>query len=109
MRLLSRGKLPLRVGTDPISKNRPRTTPTANSWRRRSPDPGHVFINHTKEFEFFTGVNDKLVKYAADAGYRREIMAHDPPTATDARSTRYTVSRRSDSKTNRSTLFSGAP
>ncbi len=74
MRLLSRGRLPLRVGTDPISK------PALNDVDREFlakavTGPGHVFINHTKDFEFFTGVNDKLVRYAADAGYRREIMA----------------------------------
>jgi hypothetical protein len=74
MRLLSRGTLPLRVGTDPISK------PALNDVDREFlaktvTGPGHVFINHTKDFEFFTGVNDKLVRYAADAGYRREIMA----------------------------------
>jgi hypothetical protein len=77
MRLLSRGKLPLRVGTDPITK------PVLNDADREFlantiSGAGHVFINHTKDFEFFTGVNDKLVKYAADAGYRREIMAVIP-------------------------------
>ena len=72
MRLLSRGKLPLRVGTDPITKR------TSRRDLQDLADPGHVFINHTKDFEFFTGVNDKLVKYAADAGYRREVMAVIP-------------------------------
>jgi hypothetical protein len=40
--------------------------------------PDYIFINHTKDFTFFPGVNDKLVKYAADNGYRREIMAVIP-------------------------------
>jgi 4-amino-4-deoxy-L-arabinose transferase-like glycosyltransferase len=74
MRLLSRGKLPLRVGTDPIAK------PALDAADREYLAPtiagaGHVFINHTKDFEFFPGINDKLVKYAADAGYRRQVMA----------------------------------
>ena len=74
MRLLSRGKLPLRVGTDPISKT------ASNDADREYLDrtisgPGHVFINHTKDFEFFPGVNDKLVQFASGIGYRREIMA----------------------------------
>jgi Dolichyl-phosphate-mannose-protein mannosyltransferase len=64
MRLLSRGKLPLRVGPDPA------TSPELK--------PDHIFINHTKDFTFFPGVNEKLVKYAADNGYRREIMAVIP-------------------------------
>ena len=77
LRLLSRGKLPLRVGTDPISK--PDLTDADREFLARMiSEPDHVFINHTKDFEFFTGVNDKLVKYAADAGYRREIMAVIP-------------------------------
>jgi len=72
LRLLDRGKLDLRVGTDPISRKQ------LNDQDRQflanmigSPD--HVFINHTKEFAFFPGVNDKLVKYAETAGYRRIV------------------------------------
>ncbi|MEO8592767.1 MAG: glycosyltransferase family 39 protein [Candidatus Solibacter sp.] len=73
MRLLSRGKLPLRVGTDPISK--PQLDDADREFLERTiSGQGHLFINHTKDFEFFAGVNDKLVKYAAGAGYRREIL-----------------------------------
>jgi 4-amino-4-deoxy-L-arabinose transferase-like glycosyltransferase len=77
MRLLSRGELPLRVGTDPITK--PAFDDADREFLARTiSGSGHVFINHTKDFEFFTGVNEKLVKYAADAGYRREVMAVIP-------------------------------
>jgi 4-amino-4-deoxy-L-arabinose transferase-like glycosyltransferase len=77
LRLLSSGKLPLRVGTDPI--NKPALDDTDRQYLARTiSEPGHVFINHTKDFEFFPGVNDKLVKYAADAGYRRQVMALIP-------------------------------
>lgn len=77
LRLLNRGKLPLRVGTDPISK------PDLNDSDREFlakmiGEPDHVFINHTKEFEFFQNVNTKLVDYAAAAGYRRQIEAVIP-------------------------------
>jgi 4-amino-4-deoxy-L-arabinose transferase-like glycosyltransferase len=77
LRLLNRGKLPLRVGTDPITK------PELNAADREFlgkmlSSPDHLFINHTKPFEFFTGVNDKFVKYAADAGYRREVLTVIP-------------------------------
>ena len=76
-RLLSRGKLPLRVGTDPI--NKPALGDADREYLSRTISaPGSVFINHTKDFEFFPGVNGKLVKYAADAGYRREVMAVIP-------------------------------
>jgi 4-amino-4-deoxy-L-arabinose transferase-like glycosyltransferase len=77
MRLLTRGKLPLRVGTDPINKAA-LDQADREFLARVIAGPGHVFINHTKNFEFFAGVNDKLVKYAADAGYRRELMAVIP-------------------------------
>jgi 4-amino-4-deoxy-L-arabinose transferase-like glycosyltransferase len=74
LRLLSSGKLPLRVGTDPI--NKPWLDDADRQYLARTiGDPGQVFINHTRNFEFFPGVNDKLVEYAARAGYRREVMA----------------------------------
>jgi hypothetical protein len=76
-RLLSRGKLPLRVGTDPIAKqalddvDREYLAQTISG-------AGNVFINHTKDMEFFPGINDKFVKYASEAGYRREVLAVIP-------------------------------
>ena len=77
MRLLSRGELPLRVGTDPITK--PAYDQTDREFLARTiSDPEHLFINHTKEFEFFGGVNDKLVKYAAAAGFHREVLTTIP-------------------------------
>jgi hypothetical protein len=74
LRLLSTGKLPLRVGTDPINKSS-LDDADRQYLARTIGDPGQVFINHTRNFEFFPGVNDKLVEYAARAGYRREVMA----------------------------------
>jgi Dolichyl-phosphate-mannose-protein mannosyltransferase len=72
LRLLDRGKLPLRIGTDPITK--PELTDGDREFLAQViSSPEHVFINHTKDFEFFAGVNDKLVKYAETAGYRRQI------------------------------------
>jgi hypothetical protein len=77
LRLLSRGKLPLVVGTDPFVR------PAHNDAERdflanAISEPDHIFINHTKNFEFFEGVNDQFVKYAAAAGYRREVIAVIP-------------------------------
>src|SRR5260370_18653955 len=61
LRLLNRGKLKLRVGTNPISK--PELTGEDREFLQRMiGDSGHVFINHTRDFEFFEGVNAKLVK-----------------------------------------------
>ena len=73
LHLLNRGKLPLRWGTDPITK-RELNDADREFLAKMISSPDHLFINHTKDFEFFLGVNDKLVKYAADAGYRREVL-----------------------------------
>ena len=73
LRLLSRGKLPLSVGTDPIAKHE-LNDDDRQFLNKMISSPDHLFINHTREFEFFAGVNDKLVRFAADAGYRREVL-----------------------------------
>ena len=77
LRLLNRGKLPLNVGTDPIRKSE--LSPEDRDYvKRMISAPDHVFIAHTKDYEFFEGVNARLLKYAADAGYERETMAVIP-------------------------------
>jgi 4-amino-4-deoxy-L-arabinose transferase-like glycosyltransferase len=77
LRLLNRGKLPLNVGTDPIAK--PELSRDDRDYLKGViSEPSHVFIAHTKEYEFFQGVNAKLLKYAAEAGYEREMMAVIP-------------------------------
>jgi hypothetical protein len=77
LRLLNRGKLTLRVGTDPISK--PELTDADREFLAvMIGRPDHLFINHTKDFEFFTGVNAKLVAYAEAAGYQRRVEAVIP-------------------------------
>jgi hypothetical protein len=43
-------------------------------------DPGAVFIAHTKDFEDFPQVNNKLVKFARGIGYQRQMMAVIPDT-----------------------------
>ena len=42
---------------------------------RQISEPDHLFLNHTRDWEFFRGVNDRLVDYAARSGYRREVLA----------------------------------
>ena len=77
LRLLNRGKLPLNVGTDPIRK--PELSPgDRDDLKRMISEPGHVFIAHTQDYEFFQGLNAKLVNYAAKSGYEREMMAVIP-------------------------------
>lgn len=74
LRMLNRGKLPLRVGSDPLTK------PQLNADDRqlvlsRISEAGSVFVGHPDELELFTGVNAKLRALAAEAGYRREMLA----------------------------------
>jgi len=79
LRLLDGGKLPLADGSDPISK--PQLSPEDRQMvGRMVAEPGAVFVAHTKGFENFTGVNEKLVQFAAEAGYGRLMMAVIPDT-----------------------------
>ncbi len=74
LRLLNRGKLPLAVGSDQVSK--PEMSPDDRAIALRMiAEPDSVFISHTKEYEFFPGWSPKLVKFAADAAYRRQDLA----------------------------------
>ena len=73
IRLLNRGRTPVRVGSDPISK--PSLTEEDRGhvleWIK---EPDHVFIAHTAGNEFFQGTNAKLVALAAEMGYQREMI-----------------------------------
>jgi len=73
LRLLKRGRTPVRVGSDPVSK--PELSAgdreTVRGWVQ---DPDHVFVAHTEGNEFFQGVNAKLVRLAGGMGYRQEMM-----------------------------------
>jgi len=72
LRLLHRGKLPLAMGPDAASD------PAAA--RAMISDPAHVFIAHTKEYEFFPDMNARLVKFGANAGLRTETIQLVPDT-----------------------------
>lgn len=79
LRLLSDGTLPLLVGDDPISKPE-LSVQDRGPVERMVADPGAVFIAHTKDFEDFPQVNNKLVKFARGIGYQRQMMAVIPDT-----------------------------
>jgi hypothetical protein len=77
LRLLNRGTLPLRVGNDLVA--RAAADPAARDALLESfARPGDWFIAHTKDFEFFPGTNQRLVRYASEAGYERAILATIP-------------------------------
>jgi len=66
LRLLSRGRLALRVGND---------FDNAAEVRRRVSDPESIFVGHTEGMEFFTGSRAKLRSMAAGFGFRPEVLA----------------------------------
>jgi len=74
LRLLSRNRLPMRVGSEQISK--PQLSPDD---RRRLTEmisnPDDLFVSHTANYEFFRGWSDKLTQFAKQAGYEREQLA----------------------------------
>lgn len=77
LRFLNSGKLPLAYGTDPINQ------PSLNAADERRliamlDVPDHVYILHTKEAEQFPGVREKLLRFAAEHGYGREVLAQIP-------------------------------
>lgn len=77
LRLLERGKLRLAVGTDQISN--PELTADDRTYLTAIVgDPTNLFIAHTPAYEFFPGYAEKLTRFAAAAGYRRETLATIP-------------------------------
>jgi 4-amino-4-deoxy-L-arabinose transferase-like glycosyltransferase len=73
LRLLSRGRLPVRVGSDPVSKPQlsAEDLEVVRGWVK---EPDHVFVAHTEGNEFFTGTSAKLQKIATEMGYQRDLM-----------------------------------
>ena len=84
LHLLNRGRLPLLVGSDELS--RPEwTSEDRDHLAAMVSRPDHVFLTHSPEFEFFPGLTARLVKFADTLGYRRETLSivrdtHDRPT-----------------------------
>jgi hypothetical protein len=73
LRYLNHGHLKLAVGNDPISKKE-LTPDDRQAVLRILADTSGIYVAHTKEFENFAGVNDKLVKFAEAEGYRRQML-----------------------------------
>jgi hypothetical protein len=73
LRYLNRGRLRLAV----ISKKE-LTPDDREAVLRMLNDPGATFVAHTKEFENFPGTNERLLKFADAAGYRRDMLVVIP-------------------------------
>jgi len=72
--MLGEGNLPLRGGSDPLSKPHLDMVDKRVVLDRIS-ERGAVFVGHSDGNELFKGVNANLRALAAEAGYRREILA----------------------------------
>lgn len=77
LQVLSQGRLPLQVGSDPLSK------PELNEndlrvMRERFELDGAIFVSHTDGNEEFSGVNAHLLESAEKAGFRRDRIAVIP-------------------------------
>ncbi|HWB97469.1 MAG TPA: hypothetical protein VG672_12220, partial [Bryobacteraceae bacterium] len=65
LRLLNRGTLPLRVGSE---------FENVELIRQRVSNPDNIFIGHPEGREFFPGYKAKLVEMAREFGYRPEMV-----------------------------------
>ena len=73
-RLLSRGKLAIEAGDDAARKAQP-SAADLESAKRMVSDARGVYVAQTKAYEVFAGVNERLVKFAEEAGYQRQMLA----------------------------------
>jgi hypothetical protein len=74
LRLLNHGVVPVRVGTDLVSRAEANKDDKQGVLKAIAA-PDSLFLAHTKDWEFFAGNDEKLVNFAAAAGYRRELLA----------------------------------
>lgn len=73
LQFLNQGKLPLSSGDDAVSK--PDLSPGDREvLKRMISEPGSLFLAHTQAYEVFPGRSPKLVKFAEESGYRREVL-----------------------------------
>jgi hypothetical protein len=77
LRYLNHGKLKLAEGTEPVTKQEPSAADREAALRMVT-DPGAIFVAHTKDFENFAGIDQRLLKIAAAEGYQREMLAVIP-------------------------------
>ena len=73
LRMLNRGRLPISFATEPVFKPQ-LTEEDRAALREIISGPQNIFIAHTKEYEVFPGNNEKLVQFAAAAGWRTETL-----------------------------------
>ncbi len=73
VRMAKRGRLPLRVGSDPLSK--PELTPEDVKTVTGRLEPDNLFVAFTDGNEIFAGVNGRMRQIAETAGFTRHSVA----------------------------------
>lgn len=84
LHLLSRGSLPLLVGSDELS-HPVWSDEDRGHLKEFVSSPDHLFLTHVPRFEFFPGYTARLVNFAGALGYRRQTVSviadtHGRPT-----------------------------
>jgi hypothetical protein len=73
LQFLNQGNLPISWGDGEVSK--PELSPEdREAVKQMISEPGSLFLAHTEADEFFPGGSPKLVKFAGEFGYRREML-----------------------------------
>jgi hypothetical protein len=73
LRLLHRGRLPLRWGSDSLRKNPPSEEDFRN-FRELIAPPDRVFVAHTDGHEQFAGVNARFMEMLQKESYRKDTV-----------------------------------
>ena len=79
VRVLSRGRLPVRWGADSLLKNPPGEE-DLKYFRLMIQTPGGLFVQHTLSHEEFRGVSAQFGKLLEAEGYRLEMLRTVPDT-----------------------------
>jgi hypothetical protein len=79
VRVLSRGRLPVRWGADSLLKEQPGEE-DLKYFRRMIQTPGGLFVQHTPSQEVFRGVGAQFGKLLDAEGYRIEMLRTIPDT-----------------------------
>ncbi len=69
LRLLEKGKLPIAMGSDPVSQPEAPSPAQREVVQHMVSDPENLFLAHTKAYEFFPGAHPKLLQIASEAGF----------------------------------------
>ncbi|PWT99621.1 MAG: hypothetical protein C5B51_26780 [Terriglobia bacterium] len=74
VRVLSSGVLPVRVGSEQLSKPE-WAAEDRSALKEMISNPENIFVAHTREFEYYSGLSARLLNFARGAGYERATVS----------------------------------